>query len=57
MKEVRMVPIEKIVPNPYQPRLEFNQESLMDLAQSIRENGLIQPITLKENNGRYRVVL
>ena len=56
MKEVRMVPIEKIVPNPYQPRLEFNQESLMDLAQSIRENGLIQPITLKENNGRYEII-
>ncbi len=56
MKEVKMVPIEKIVPNPYQPRLEFNQESLMDLAQSIRENGLIQPITLKENNGRYEII-
>lgn len=56
MKEVRMVPIEKIVPNPYQPRLEFNQESLMDLAQSIRENGLIQPITLKENNGQYEII-
>lgn len=56
MKEVRMVPIEKIVPNPYQPRLEFNQESLMDLAQSIRENGLIQPITLKDNNGNYEII-
>ena len=56
MKEVRMVPIEKIVPNPYQPRLEFNKEALMDLAQSIRENGLIQPITLKENNGRYEII-
>lgn len=56
MKEVRMIPIEKIVPNPYQPRLEFNQDSLMDLAQSIRENGLIQPITLKENNGKYEII-
>lgn len=56
MKEVRMVPIEKIVPNPYQPRLEFNQESLMDLAQSIRENGLIQPITLKEKDGKYEII-
>ena len=56
MKELQMVSIEKIVPNPYQPRLEFDQESLMDLAQSIRENGLIQPITLKENNGKYEII-
>ncbi len=51
-----MVPIEKIVPNPYQPRSEFNQESLMELAQSIRENGLIQPITLKEKDNHYEII-
>lgn len=56
MKEILMVPIEKIIANPYQPRIEFNQEGLMDLAQSIRENGLIQPITLKENHGYYEIV-
>ena len=56
MKEILMVPIEKIVANPYQPRIEFNEESLMDLAQSIRENGLIQPVTLKEKDGYYEIV-
>lgn len=56
MKELQMVAIEKIVPNPYQPRLEFDQDSLMDLAQSIRENGLIQPITLKEKDGNYEII-
>lgn len=56
MKDIQMVAIEKIVPNPYQPRIEFNQDSLMDLAQSIRENGLIQPITLKENQGHYEII-
>ena len=56
MKEILMVPIEKIVANPYQPRIEFNQESLMYLAQSIRENGLIQPVTLKEKDGYYEIV-
>lgn len=56
MKEIRVVPIEKIEANPYQPRLEFNQESLLELAQSIRENGLIQPITLKEKEGRYEII-
>lgn len=56
MKEILMVPIEKIVANPFQPRIEFNEESLMDLAQSIRENGLIQPVTLKEKDGYYEIV-
>lgn len=56
MKEIQLLPIERIVPNPYQPRVEFNHESLMELSQSIRENGLIQPITIRENQGRYEIV-
>ena len=42
MKDTRIVDIDLVEPNPYQPRLEFDDEALMDLAQSIRENGLIQ---------------
>jgi len=38
------IEIEKIKPNPYQPRREFNEESLNDLARSIREHGVLQPI-------------
>lgn len=45
-----------IEPNPYQPRLEFNDDALMDLAQSIRENGLIQPVTVREFEGRYQII-
>ena len=56
MKETKIIPIERIVPNPYQPRLEFNEESLFDLAQSIRENGLIQPISVREAKGHYEIV-
>lgn len=56
MKEILSVAVEKIVPNPYQPRIEFNQEALMELAQSIRENGLIQPITLKQKEDHYEIV-
>lgn len=52
----KMLPIELIEANPYQPRLEFNRDALMDLAQSIRENGLIQPITVRELNGQYQIV-
>ncbi len=52
MKDTRIVDIDLVEPNPYQPRLEFDDEALMDLAQSIRENGLIQPITVREMDGR-----
>ncbi|MGT2884702.1 ParB/RepB/Spo0J family partition protein [Streptococcus ferus] len=39
-----------INPNPYQPRRQFNQEALEELAQSIKENGLIQPIIVRKSN-------
>lgn len=56
MKETKTIMIDVIEPNPYQPRVEFNDEALMDLAQSIRENGLIQPITVREINGKYQII-
>ena len=56
MREVKMVAIDLIEPNPYQPRIHFGEEELMDLAQSIRENGLIQPITVREVDGMYQIV-
>lgn len=56
MKETKVVMIDLVEPNPYQPRHEFNDDALMDLAQSIRENGLIQPITVREVDGRYQII-
>lgn len=56
MKDTRFISIDLVEPNPYQPRLEFNNDALMDLAQSIRENGLIQPITVREYEGHYQIV-
>ncbi len=51
------IEISKIEPNPYQPRTEFNQEALEELAASIRLLGLIQPITLRPlENGRYQII-
>ncbi|EHI70521.1 ParB/RepB/Spo0J family partition protein [Streptococcus ictaluri] len=50
MKEVLIhIPIEDIVANPYQPRLQFNQKELDDLANSIKMNGLIQPIIVRKS--------
>jgi ParB/RepB/Spo0J family partition protein len=44
---VRIVPVDKIEPNPEQPRLVFNQETLDELAASIREHGVLQPILVR----------
>lgn len=44
---VSLVPLEQIEVNPFQPRTEFNEEALRDLADSIRIHGVIQPVTLR----------
>ena len=51
------VEINLIDPNPNQPRREFDQEALQELASSIRELGIIQPITLRKvDSGRYQII-
>ena len=51
------VPIDSIQPNPHQPRVHFDEEMLADLAASIREIGVLQPVLAKElGNGRYQLV-
>lgn len=47
-KEVMTIPIDDIVPNPYQPRRTFTSESLEELSQSIRQYGLLQPISVRK---------
>jgi len=55
--ELRKVKLENIVPNEYQPRHTFNQKEIDELAQSIKENGLIQPIVVREKNeGVFEIV-
>ncbi|CUH51473.1 ParB/RepB/Spo0J family partition protein [Shimia marina] len=52
-----VVPIERIEPNPDQPRRDFTPEQLDDLANSIREKGVIQPLIVrKKANDRYEIV-
>ena len=51
------IAIGDIDPNPDQPRRAFSEESIAQLAQSIREQGLLQPIlVVPMNGGRYRIV-
>ncbi|EDY84676.1 ParB-like nuclease domain family [Verrucomicrobiia bacterium DG1235] len=48
--------VSKVEPNPYQPRREFEESQLSDLAESIRSEGLIQPIVVREVDGRYQLI-
>ena len=51
------VPIERIQPNPSQPRREFDDEALQELADSIREIGIVQPISLRSTgDGMYQII-
>ena len=56
MRESKVVSIDEIRPNPYQPRIDFDDETLMELSQSIRENGLIHPITVRQEKDGYEIV-
>ena len=53
------LPLSDIVPNPYQPRKDFNEDNLKDLTQSIKERGVIQPIIVRRsnsNNSKYEII-
>lgn len=55
--QVPLIPINQIRPNPHQPRKTFNQESLEDLAASIREHGIIQPlIVISDSPNQYTLI-
>ena len=45
---LEILPLEQIRPNPYQPRKVFNQEALEELANSLRQYGLLQPINVRK---------
>lgn len=55
-EKVEKVPVDKIVPSRYQPRVVFNEESIKELANSIKEKGIIQPIILAKKQNGYELV-
>ena len=55
--DILRIPVDMIEPNPFQPRMSFDQEALEELADSIRTLGLIQPITVRAKfDGRYQII-
>ena len=55
--EVKKISIQKLVANPYQPRKIFEDEAIEELAQSIREHGIIQPIVVRKKGTKYEIVV
>lgn len=50
------VAIEKVVPNPFQPRTRFNESELDELADSIRQHGVMQPVILRKTAHHYELI-
>ncbi len=57
LERITEVEIEKIAVNPFQPRSKFDEEALQELSSSIKELGIIQPISVREmDNGSYQLI-
>lgn len=54
MNNINFIPTEKLLPNPHQPRHQFCTEDMLELANSIKENGILQPLLIRRiNNSEY----
>lgn len=54
MDKIIRIPTEKLLPNPYQPRKQFKSEEMLSLSESIKENGVLQPLICRQiNNSDY----
>ena len=56
MTQMAEIAVEKIIPNPTQPRTQFDDEALAELAESIKQLGVIQPITVKKSGEEYIII-
>ena len=53
---VEHVAVSKLIVNPFQPRKIFNEEALKELAESIKEHGIIQPIVVRKKDKKYEII-
>lgn len=57
MKELKLIDVDKVIANPYQPRNHFDEKGINELAESIKENGLIQPVSVRQKGEYYELVV
>ena len=55
-ERIQMVLLDQIIPSPWQPRAEFRDENLQELAESIREKGIIQPLVVRRSGEQLELV-
>ena len=55
-KEIVRIKLNKIIPNKNQPRLDFYDDSIRGLAESIKQNGLLQPITVRKSGDKFELI-
>jgi ParB family chromosome partitioning protein len=53
---VRELPLDKVIPNPSQPRMTWHEETLQELAASIKEHGVLQPILVRPSGDQYEII-
>ena len=53
---IEKIPVDKLYPNPAQPRKYFDDQSLSELAASIKQYGVIQPLLVTQDNGQYIII-
>jgi ParB family chromosome partitioning protein len=56
-ERIKELEIERIDPNPHQPRAHFDHDHLKELAESIRLNGVLQPVVVRRSGERYQLIL
>lgn len=49
--------VEQLKPNPLQPRMKFDEQAIDELAQSIKESGIVQPVLVVPDNGHYKIIV
>ena len=55
-KEIFEISLDDIIPNRFQPRLSFDEDALNELAKSIRQHGIIQPLVLRKVGNKYEII-
>ena len=55
--EVRELPVDVILPNPFQPRKQFDESKLAELADSIKQHGIVQPLVVRQKGDSYELVV
>lgn len=53
---VKQIPVSQLKPNPFQPRTVFDDDRIEELAQTIHTHGMIQPIVVRERDGKYEII-